>query len=181
MEQLMPMINEKKNEMIEKLSMQYSLNKIALNEYAKLTEYINKIETDDEIKIFEKIIYVYENDLVDMENKPMKNYYTIFSHRKVSGSIMNETDGKIITILGENHIIINEEDLIKEENVINIKVILGETVIHIPENVIIINEAIARMGGEIMIKDKYVRNKKDKFLIIRGEVILGYLTIKVKE
>jgi predicted membrane protein len=101
-------------------------------------------------------------------------------YRKTPGSIINETDGKIITILGENHIIINENDLIKEKNIINIKVILGETFIHIPESVIIINEAITKMGGEIKIKDKFSKNK-NKFLIIRGEVILGYMTVRVKE
>jgi hypothetical protein len=181
MEQLIAFIDGKKKRLTEKLSSQYSLNRISPNEYEKLMDYINKIETDSEIKIFEKILYVYENELVELENKPVKNYYNILSHRKIPGSIINEINGKIITILGENHIIINEGDLIKEENVINVKVILGETVIHIPENVIIINEAISKIGGEIIIKDKYIKKRKDKFLIIRGEAILGYLTIKIKE
>jgi hypothetical protein len=181
MEQLMPIIDDKKKKMLERLSIQYSQNKISLNEYETLVEYINKIQTDDEIKIFEKIIYAYENNLVEIETKSIRNYYTILSYRKTPGSIINETVGKVITILGKNHIVINEEDLVKEENVINIKVILGETVIHIPENVIIINEAISKIGGEIIIKDKYIKKKKDKFLIIKGEAILGYLTVKIKE
>jgi predicted membrane protein len=181
MEQLIPIIDDEKKKIMEKLSIQFSLNKIPLDEYEKLVEYINKIQTDSEIKIFEKTLYAYENDLVEIENNPIKNYYTILSHRKTPGSIINEADGKIITILGENHIIIDEEHLIKEANTINIKIILGEMVIHVPENVIIINEAISKAGGEIRIKDKYTKKKKDKFLIIRGDVILGYLTIKIKE
>jgi predicted membrane protein len=181
MEQSIAIIDDKKKEMTERLSFQYSLNKISLREYEKLTEYINKIQTDSEVKIFEKTIWIYEHDLLETENKPIKNYYTILSYKKTPGSIINEIDGKIITVLGENHIIINEEDLSKEENVIHVKVVLGEMVIHIPESVIIINEAVSKIGGEIIIKDKYIKKKKDKFLIIRGEAILGYLTVKIKE
>jgi hypothetical protein len=83
--------------------------------------------------------------------------------------------------LGQTDIIINDDDLIKEENIINVEVILGETVIHIPDNVIIVNEAISKAGGEIIIRDKYIKKDKTRFLIIRGKAIMGYLTIKVKE
>ena len=161
---------------MEKLSLKYSLGEILLDEYERIAEFMNKIKTDRELIILGNIIN--ENGSAEIKNKPVKDLYTVLSYRKTPGSIINETDGKIITILGENHIIIHEDDLTKEENVINIKVILGETFIHIPENTIIINEAITKMGGEIIIKDKYIKKNKNKFLIIRGEAILGYITVK---
>jgi hypothetical protein len=177
--------DEEKSKLTEKLSQQYSHNKISLEEYERLIEYIHKTETGKELAIIGKIIE--ENDLMNIieintmrNDRRIKNHYTILSSQKTSGSIINETN-KFISILGDNHITINDNDLMENETVIYINSILGETVIHVPENITVINKTIPILGG-VWIDGKINNGKWDgkKKLIIYGNAILGNITVKMK-
>jgi hypothetical protein len=79
--------------------------------------------------------------------------------------------------LGDNHIIINADDLIKDETFIDVVVVLGEIVIHIPEDITVINKAVPILGG-IFGNEENKNNSKDKKLTITGKIILGNMTIK---
>jgi hypothetical protein len=185
--QLINKFDEEKSKLTEKLSQQYSHNKISLEEYERLIEYIHKTETGKELAIVEKIIE--ENDSInsieinekkiDKNDKRIKNHYTILSSQKTSGSIINETD-KFISILGDNHIAINDNDLRENETIVHINSILGETVIHVSENIIVINKATPILGG-VWIDEKIDNRELDgkKKLIIYGNAILGNITVKI--
>lgn len=180
----MKTMEEKKEKITEELSRQYSLNKISLEEYERLIEYTHKIETEKELIILEKITNennvtnVYKSiEKEEINNAHIKNEYTILSSRKTFGSILNEINGKIINILGDNHIIINDDDLIKDETFMDIVVVLGEIVIHIPKNVTVINKAVPILGG-IFGDEENRNNNQGKKLTITGKIILGNITIK---
>jgi predicted membrane protein len=180
-------MEDKKEKITEELSRQYSLNKISLEEYERLIEYAHKIETGKELMILEKIVSennvttVYKNTEKERINKAgIRSEYTILSSRKISGSILNEINGKIISILGDNHIIINDDDLIEDETFIDVVVVLGEIVIHIPEGITVINKAVPILGGIFGNEENKKRNQ-GKRLTITGKIILGNMTIKQNE
>jgi hypothetical protein len=186
--QVMDNIDEEKNKLTGKLSQQYSHNKISLEEYERLIEYIHKIETGKEMIIIGKIIE--ENNAINITENNVKkiskngkrtgNNYTILSSQKTSGAIINETEN-FISILGDNHIIINENDLKDNETTINIYTILGETVIHIAENISVINKTTPILGG-IWVDERINNGRGDgKIIIINGNAILGNITIKVNK
>jgi hypothetical protein len=177
-------MEDRKEKITERLSRQYSLNKISLEEYERLIEYAHKIETEKELMILEKIANesdvttAYKNTGKEkLHNAGARNDYTILSSRKTSGSALNEINGKIISILGDNHIMINDDDLIEDETFIDVLVALGEIVIHIPENITVINRAVPVLGG-VFGDGENKHNNQNKKLIIRGKIVLGNLTIK---
>jgi predicted membrane protein len=156
---------------------------------ASLAVFGVKLKTLDN---FCKIKYEYEmnNITKTMECKKEKitkelsrqyslNKISLLSSRRTSGSILNEINGKIISILGDNHIIINNGDLIKDETFIDVVVVLGEIVIHIPEDITVINKVVHVLGG-IFGNDEN-NNNHGKKLTITGKVILGNITIKQKK
>jgi predicted membrane protein len=186
MNDTMRIIEDKKDKITEELSRQYSLNKISLEEYERLIEYTHKIETEKELIIIGKIIN--ENNLTTVykntgkekpDNAHIRNDYTILSSRKTSGSMLNEINGKIITILGDTHIIIDNDDLAEDETFIDIIVVLGDIVIHVPKNITVINKAVSVLGDVSGNKGNRDGNQGKK-LIITGKVILGNMTIKRK-
>jgi len=179
-------VEERKEKLTEKLSTQYSLNVISLEEYERLIKYSQDIETEKELKIFEKIIKEHDlpetkiNSLND-DNKKMyakmrQNNLTVLSSRKTTGPIAG---GNFTTILGEHKIIINEEDLVKDKTVLNVMVLLGDMVIYVPEDVNVINKTFPVLA-DIKIADNLHNKSSQKKLVIRGNVILGDIKIKVK-
>jgi predicted membrane protein len=186
MSDTMRTIEDKKDKITEELSRQYSLNKISLEEYERLIEYAHKIETEKELVIIGKIIN--ENNITTVykntgEEKPdnahIRNDYTVLSSRKTSGSMLNEINGKIITILGDTHIIIDNDDLTEDETFIDIVVVLGDIVIHIPKNIAVINKAVPVLG-DVSGDEGNKNSGQGKKLIITGKVILGNMTIRRK-
>ncbi|MDR0382794.1 MAG: cell wall-active antibiotics response protein [Spirochaetaceae bacterium] len=177
-----------KDKITEELSRQYSLNKISLEEYERLIEYAHKIETEKELIIIRKIINendlttAYKNDGKEItDNAHIKHDYTILSSRKMSGSALNEINGKIITILGDTHIIIDNDDLAEDENetFIDIVVVLGDIVIHVPKNITVINKAVPILG-DVSGNEGNRNGNQGKKLIIKGKVILGNMTVRRK-
>ena len=61
--------------------------------------------------------------------------------------------------MGNEKIIIDEEDLTDEETIINIGNILGETIIKIPKHVCIDNKVI-QILGDIKTEDEYLNKKQ---------------------
>ncbi|MDR1324915.1 MAG: hypothetical protein LBK00_02640, partial [Treponema sp.] len=49
-------IEERKNQAIEALSVQFSQNALPLEEYERLVEYINRVESERELAIVDKIV-----------------------------------------------------------------------------------------------------------------------------
>jgi hypothetical protein len=179
----------RKEKLVEELSTQYSLGKISLEEYERLIDYSNKIETDRELIIFEKIIQEnsapesYNDDTEYAHNpKTGKDDITVLSSRRTPGSVASSITGRIITILGDHHLCFDEGDLRKNETVLDILVVLGEIVVHVPEDVTVIVNAIPIISGVFgnMRKRKGARGSGKK-LIINGHIVMGNVTVKVDE
>jgi predicted membrane protein len=187
MSDMMRTIEDKKDKITEELSRQYSLNKISLEEYERLMEYAHKIETEKELIIIGKIINennvttIYKNAGKEKpDNTHIRNAYTILSSRKISASMLNEINGKIITILGDTHIIIDNDDLTEDETFIDIVVVLGDIVIHVPKNITVINKAVPVLGN-VSGNGGNRNSNQGKKLIITGKVILGNMTIRRRD
>ncbi|MDR0503289.1 MAG: cell wall-active antibiotics response protein [Treponema sp.] len=188
MESAVEVKENRKNQIIEKLSTYYSLNYMSLEEYERLAAYSNNIETDKELDILENIIESSCSSEKPGENQNHESgassalddqrlYYTILSSRKTSGSILKKENIKIINILGEHQIILSENDLTRNETVIDVMSLLGNVIVRVPDNVEVICRVIPLLG-DISMKDddEYKGNKKK--LIITGNTILGSISIK---
>lgn len=175
----MEILEERKQKITEKLSSQYSLNHISLEEYERLVEYSQKIETEKELNILEKIVN--GNSPAETNyNKTIlenieKNYFTILSSRVTSGPLLS---GTITNILGDHKIYLNEEDLINDETTLVVSVILGSVVIFVPDNVVVTCNAVPLLSDISMKNIK--NNGYGKKLIIKGSVILGDIKVKTK-
>jgi hypothetical protein len=111
-----------------------------------------------------------------------RNDYTILSYKNTPGSMVNEITGKFITILGENTITINEDDLIEDTTLIDVIAILGTTVIYVPDNVMVEKHG-DYLTGSIWI-DKRIKNNMgigQKRIMLFGEVVLGEIVIKSRQ
>jgi len=196
MGQLAVTTEERKEKLTEKLSTQYSLNRISIDEYERLIKYSQNIETDKELTILEKLIEGYEtphetnssyNAGQDRRqdfyggnsniNESPQNHISILSSRNTTGQL---TTGNFVNILSSHKVTIFEEDLINAETNLNFIVILGDVEIHVPESVNVINRAIPVLA-DIKIDDN-VRNRGGrKDLIINGNVLLGDIKIKINK
>jgi hypothetical protein len=183
-------IDEEKVILSDTLAEKYAQNQIAMEEYERLVEYLTKIETAKELAIARKIIE--ESSLLGVSERTVTrsessisnaiNHYTILSSRRIPGSVVAQNSGLFVTILGESQITIGENDLVRNETVLNVATILGSTVIRVPENVTVINEAVPVVGdvrmGRNVLSAEYPGIKK---LIIRGMVLLGDVTVKLRK
>jgi predicted membrane protein len=177
----METLDERKNKIVEKLSSEYSLNHISLEEYERLIQYSHNIETEKEFRILEKIIEENKSPQMSDNSKTALNniereYFTVLSSRQTSGPI---TNGNFITVLGSHQIFLKEEDLINKETVLNVTVLLGEIVISVPDNVEVINNAIPLLAN-VSINESAETGGTGKRLIVRGNVILGEIKIYIK-
>jgi hypothetical protein len=180
MEVYMINIDEEKDKLTQKLSEQYSQNILNMEEYERILEYINKVETGKEISIIEKIIQ--ENNVNNNEitiPKAKEKHLSIFSWRTSNVESINGNGGKYLSLFGANQIIVDK--LPKGRTVINVSSIFGLTEIIVPNNIKITNKAAPIFSG---IFSPYEINKEDEELpelYIMGKAIFGNITIKRAE
>ena len=188
---LKEIIEERKSEAIEKLSDAYAKNRLPLEEYERLAEYINKIESERELVVVEKIVTEYssglkkENDKAavdDSDNEDLtysqsSSNMTVLSSRTFSGSL--KSGEQFVSLLGNQDIKVRRSDLNKQKTVINVVSILGESVIHVESGIRVRNKAIPVLGSS------NVNNKINKMaeedgaeLVISGIALLGDISVK---
>jgi hypothetical protein len=177
-------LDEEKGKLTEKLAEQFSQNIMDMEEYERILEYINKIETKREISIIEKIMtenHAGENHaVVDKSDAPapekFKKHVTVFSTTTSYIDEPDENGGEHDCYFGENKIIAN--NLPKGKTVLNIKTIFGETKIIIEENIKITNKIIPLFSE---ITDTALKTNADDDdlpeLYITGKVIFGDIKI----
>ena len=173
------MVNsEEKERLTVKLSEQYSKNIIDIEEYERIIEYVNKIETTAEVNIIEKVID--ENNLKNsgelaiLRNNNEK-HLAIFSWRSTNLKSHNGSGGKYLSLFGTNRIII--DDLPKGKTVINVDSIFGLTEIVLSKNVKIINETMPVFSGIFIPDETNEGNGEAPELHITGKVVFGNITI----
>jgi len=160
MEPLSVTVEDRKSKLVERLSTQYSLNRLSMDEYERLIHYSQGIETEKELQIFEKIIRENEQGQANANNAEShnreiagdmpKNHFLVLSSKKTSGAM---TSGNFMNILSDHKINIGEDDLINDETVLNFMVLLGSVVINVPEGVNVISDVIPILS-EMSIDDR---------------------------
>jgi hypothetical protein len=185
MEVYMINIDEEKDKLTQKLSEQYSQNTITMEEYERILEYINKIETGKEISIIQKIIQennVNNNELIVTKNneisipKNSENHLSMFSWRTSNVEPLNGNGGKYISVFGTNQIIV--DNLPKGRTVINVNSIFGLTEIIVSNNIKITNKTAPVFSGIFSPYEIANEDKDLPELYIVGKAVFGMITIK---
>jgi predicted membrane protein len=183
-------MEDRKEKITDRLSTVYSLNRISIEEYERLIKYSQDIETEKELQILENLINGYNTEkkpenifdikprenVTAVDNQP-REQFTLLSSRKTTGPI---TSGNFSNILSAQKIIITEDDLINTNTTLNFSVILGEVIIHVPENVNVISKVMPILG-EVSIANNVCESGGSKTLFITGNVILSEIKVKVKK
>jgi len=190
---LREIVEERKEKAVENLSDSFAKNKLPLEEYERLVEYIQKIESERELIVVEKMVAEYggselskenayedEDDEVDDYQRPehQGSSLTILSSRTISGPV--ESGMQFVSILGSEHIKIRKADLSRRKTVLNVVSILGESVISVESGIRVSNRAVPVLGGAWM--DRKVERSADARepeLIISGAALLGNITVKL--
>ena len=186
-------LEQRKNKVIEELSIQFSQNELPMEEYERLVEYINKAETEREIAIIEKISR--ENSLYagrshdDQDEKPQesrrktvsgedKTSVALLSTRHLSGEYFSGRSHSLYTLLGSHVIEIDEDDLPRGRTEITVLSLLGDVKIRVPPNVKVKINAIPILGEAKVVRGMESINKNSPELIINGTAILSSIKVK---
>lgn len=184
-------LEERKAGLIAALSDQFAQDQFSLEEYERLVEYAQKVETAREIAVLGRILQehaagaapgeAYGNRRGEVHFGFLNQHFTILSSRRIDGLSAGNRD--FTTILGDCQIFVAEADLVEEETVINANVLLGDTIIHVPENVRVTSSVFPLLGNVGIGRKK--RNAppdspRSKRIVITGTAILGNITVKYR-
>jgi hypothetical protein len=200
---LKELVEERKEKAIENLSNSYAKNKLPLEEYERLVEYINKIESERELVVVEKIVaeydagkmsgkkagtnVAYDDDEDDEEDYTSKynagrtfanSNVSILSSRSFQGPIKSGTE--FFSLLGSAQIRVRKEDLSKRRTVLNVVSILGDCSIYVESGIRVNNKAIPILGSA-SVNHKVKRETEDEApeLVISGAALLGEISVKL--
>ena len=189
---LKEIVEERKDKAIETLSDTYAKNKLPLEEYERLVEYINKIESERELVVVEKIVAeyneseapgekVYEDYSEDNYPQQWHNQggnFTVLSSRVVSGPIASGS--QYTSILGSQEIKVRKGDLAGRRTSVNVVSILGSTVIYVEPGVRVVNNVLPVLGSsEVNQKVFKFANPGGPELVITGTALLGDISVKL--
>ena len=180
--------DDEKEKLVKMLSEKYSQNIISMEEYERILEYINKIETKKEINIIEKIILenvvnenesaiIPRNEVTTFETK--EKHFSIFSWKTTNIKPINGNGGKFTSCFGVNRIIL--ENLPKGRTVLNVNSIFGLTEIIITQDIKIINKSIPIFSGIFTPNEINGSDEELPELCIIGKAIFGNITVKTME
>ena len=194
---LKEIIEERKEKAVENLSDSFAKNRLPLEEYERLVEYINKIESERELIVVEKIVAEYGANNAsgkaglsaaddDDDDEPAqyhnslssRNNLTVLSSRTVSGPL--KSGAQFVSILGSTEIKIRKEDLAKRRTVLNMVSVLGESVVYVEPGIRVVNNVIPVLGGA-WVERKVSKQARDDEpeIVISGQALLGNVTVKL--
>ena len=196
---LREIIEERKTRAVETLSAGYAKNRLPLEEYERLVEYINKIESERELAVVEKIVAEYSVDEKETPSADTGSYgddddepefyphhgtpnmpagFSLLSSRTYSGPV--KSGSQFVSILGSQHIKIRKADLSRSRNFLEIVSIFGETVVFVEPGIRVNNKAIPILGGSWTDnKVNKLANDRDYELNISGAALFGNITVKL--
>ena len=199
---LREIIEERKEKAVETLSAGYAKNRLPLEEYERLVEYINKIESERELAVVEKIVAEYSIEKNETQTRKPADYddeqtwqdrednypyhrtggfpasLTFLSSRTVSGPV--KSGSQFVSFLGSQHIKIRKADLAKKKTVLDVVAILGETIISVEEGIRVANRALPILGSaEVSQKVNRQAHDEGPELVISGAALLGGITVKL--
>jgi len=191
---LKELVEERKEKAIESLSTSYAKNRLPLEEYERLVEYINKIESERELIVVEKMVAEYGGSEKPVEPAAVyedEDELSLFGYNHSSGSTLAILSTRIISgplksgsqfvnILGSYRIKIRKEDLSKRHNVLSVATILGDCVIYVESGIRVINRTFPILGSsEIDKKVNREAREGGPELVISGAVLLGDIKVKL--
>jgi hypothetical protein len=186
-------LEERKNKVIEELSVQFSQNELPMEEYERLVEYINKAETERELAIIEKIsrensLYSgrtdnpqnerYTESRNDSEFDDSKTSVALLSNRHLSGDFFTGQTHSIFSVLGSHEIEFVDGDLPNGRTEITVVSLLGDTKIRIPPNVKVKINAVPVLGEAKVSRKNESSSSYGPELIINGIAILSSIDVK---
>ncbi|MDR1247786.1 MAG: hypothetical protein LBK63_00640 [Treponema sp.] len=181
-------IEEAKDKLAKALSEQYSQNAIGMEEYERILEYVNKIETKKEAGIIEKIIRennaeddaltTLQNDAI-MPPKANEKHFSVFSWRTTNVRSSNGSAGTFVSLFGANRIIV--DNLPKGRTVLRVNSIFGLTEILVAKNIRIINKAAPVFSGIFSPGEANRENEALPELYVVGKAVFGNITIKAMD
>lgn len=186
-------LEERKNKVIEELSVQFSQNELPMEEYERLVEYINKAETERELAIIEKISRensLYAGRTNDTQEERSSSYprntatddekssLALLSSRHLSGDFFTGKNHSLISILGEQKIDIDDGDLPNGRTEISVVSLLGETKINVPPNVRVKVNVVPILGESNVARNDSSFSGYGPELVINGVAILSSIKVK---
>lgn len=192
-------LDEEKIRLTEKSSDLYSTSVINIEEYERLIEYINKIETKREVGVIDSMIQGYRSNSVYQapagrtveesavqEDSPapissalkkyhQKEYSAVFSWRTTTLEPFNGKGGKFSSVFGTNRIIVDK--LPPGKTVINTDTVFGMTEIIVAHNIRVLNRTEAVFSGVFGPDDLNSGDPNWPELVIKGGIVFGNLTI----
>jgi hypothetical protein len=185
-------LEERKNKVIEELSVQFSQNELPMEEYERLVEYINKAETEREVAIIEKISRensIYAGRTNDhQEERPAGPRHTVtdddktslalLSTRHLSGDFFTGKSHALITVLGDQKIEIADGDLPNGRTELSVISLLGDTKISVPPNVRVKINVVPILGDTHVDRNDKPFTEYGPELVISGVAILSSIKVK---
>jgi len=179
-------IEEEKDKLTKSLSEQFSRNVITIEEYERLLDYINKIETTREIYVLEKIIqendFANKNELAAIQHNTMMipaskaTHLSMFSWRTSDLQSVNGNGGSYTSFFGANRIMV--DSLPPGRTVLHVNSIFGLTEIVVSKNIKITNRASPVFSG-IFVSEEINREGGDlPELYITGKAVFGNITVQ---
>ena len=187
---LKELIDERKETAIQSLSENYAKNKLPLEEYERLVEYIHKIESERELVVVERIVAEFgdgqtqdddeddDQDYFPVHDRHKNSKVSVLSSRTFQGTL--DTRAQYLSILGSTRIKIRKSDLKKKRNKLNVLVILGDCVIMVENGIRVINHAVPILGSAGVSQNIEKQEKGAALeLVISGAALLGDISVKL--
>ena len=166
-------IEQEKERLTNILSTQYSQSLIAIDEYERLLDFVNKTETNKEIEYIRKIINTNETyslkektaDRNQLDNHPKKNIFAMLK----SLLTKNKNIKKIKIYSGTYELRLYDIDFIENKLILKIKNYGGDAFIYIAKNTSVENN-VQNYGGKYIVNERInisnseIKNK----LVING-------------
>ena len=183
-------IEERKNQAIESLSAQFSQNVLPLEEYERLVEYINRVESERELAIVDKIVNetaLYAGNPATMsapvsttpvtadDGKP-KLDLALFSNREISGDTLNRRRS-FMALFGNTIITIRDGELPVGRTVLHVNAVFGNVTIKVPPSLAVSMEAVTYLGNAVL-RSQGQRLPNSPELVITGGAYLGNIEVK---
>jgi hypothetical protein len=179
---MVAVIDTEKDTLTKALSEQYAQNVVSIEEYERILEYINKVETLKEIHTIEKIIQENRSssEARFLENKGGQRHLSLFSWRNSNIKAVNGSAGSYFSVFGANRIVIRAHDLPEGKTLLNVNSIFGLTEIYVSRNVKIINKTVPVLAG-IFAPDDVGSGEETSILYLTGKAVFGNITIRRTE
>ena len=165
---------KEKEKLTRDLSEQYSRSIISLDDYEKMIDRVNKVDSVNELIVVQKMTRA--NDELMLPEDKGEKHTSVFSWRSTNVKSVNGNAGKFISVFGANQIMI--DDLPKGKTVLHVKSVFGLTEILVSKKIKVINKTIPVMAGIFAPNDTDDTGDSDRpELHITGTAVFGNITI----